>query len=236
MKCYLQKGEGDTIKLILLPGMDGTGKLFDPLIKLLPEAIDKEVIPLSSLKEGDAESQAYEIARRLGEEQIVIFAESYSGIIAYQLCQINTLNIKHVIFAASFLSRPSYFSRFGYLAPLSIIRFNLLPEFLLSWLFFGSVHRIELVKLFLSALQLVSNTTLKRRLKNIACMVEPDKTIQTACTYLQASNDKLVNKKAIISFQKLCINLHVKQIIGGHFIAQSNPEKCLEVIMAEFGL
>jgi pimeloyl-ACP methyl ester carboxylesterase len=216
--------------------MDGTGKLFDPIINLLPKTIDTEVIPLSSLKDGDAKSQAYEIAERLGEGQYVIFAESYSGTIAYQLCQNSSLNIKHVIFAASFLSRPSYISKFGYLAPVSIIRFNLVPKFFLSWLFFGSLGRIDLVKLFLVSLQLVSNTTLKNRLKNIASLSEPNKIIQTPCTYIQANKDKLVSKKAVAPFKKLCVNLRIKQIKGGHFIAQSNPQKCVEVICAEFSL
>jgi pimeloyl-ACP methyl ester carboxylesterase len=216
--------------------MDGTGKLFDPLINLLPETIDREVIPLSSLNEGDAKSQADEIAELLGEGRYVIFAESYSGAIAYQLCQNSTLNIKHVIFAASFLSRPSYISKFGYLAPVSIIRFNLVPKFLLSWLFFGSPNRIELVKLFLVSLQLVSNKTLKSRLRNIASLSEPTNIIKIPCTYIQANKDLLVSKKAVASFQKLCVNLRIEQIKGGHFIAQSNPQKCVEVICAEFSL
>ncbi len=220
-----------TSKLILLPGMDGTGQLFEPMINLLPVSIDTTVIPLSSLKEDDAKSQAYEIAKQFGEEPIMIFAESYSGLIAYQLCQISTLNIKHVFFAASFLARPSYISKFSYLAPISILRFNLIPKFFLSWLFFGSLNRKDLVDLFLKSLRLVSDATLKKRLKYIANLGEPSNRIHIPCTYLQATKDKLVSKKAVFQFQKVCANLQIKQLNGGHFIAQSNPKECVEAII-----
>ncbi|GAA0851802.1 hypothetical protein [Aliiglaciecola litoralis] len=216
--------------------MDGTGKLFGPIISLLPETIVSEVIPLSSLKEDDAISQANEIAQRIGNEQIVIFAESYSGIIAYQLCQMSSLNIKHVFFAASFLYRPSHISKFAYLAPISIIRLNLIPKFFLSWILFGSWYRKDLVGLFLQSLEQVSNATLKKRLKIISSLIEPNNLIQTPCTYLQAKKDKLVSKYAVIQFQKICVNLNIKKLDGGHFIAQSNPQKCVEVICAEYSL
>jgi len=216
--------------------MDGTGKLFEPIKGILPTHIDVEVIPLSRLKDGDAKSQAEEIAALIGNGEFVIFAESYSGAIAYELCQIPDLNINHVFFAASFLSRPSYISKFGYLAPLSILRVKLIPTFILSWLFFGSLNRPDLVDLFLCSLKLVSNNTLRQRLKRIANLNEPESKIRTPCTYLQATKDKLVSKRAIAVFQKLCVNLDVKQINGGHFIAQSNPEKCAEAISGVFAL
>ena len=32
------------MKLVLLPGLDGTGKLFEPLVKVLSDSIDMQII------------------------------------------------------------------------------------------------------------------------------------------------------------------------------------------------
>ena len=215
--------------------MDGTGKLFDPIKEFLPENIKVDVIKLSSLKGHDTESQAQELAKRLGKQEVVIFAESYSGSIAYKLAQMSDVNIKHIIFAASFLSRPSYLSKFGFIAPLSLLRLNLVPSLFLSWLFFGSSDRTDLVKLFLQALHLVSNEILRERLKIIASLTKPTKVVNVSSTYIQATKDKLVSSKSVTIFQKLFVNLQIKRIDGGHFIAQSNPKACAEVVVETFG-
>lgn len=231
-----QPSRDRTIKLILLPGMDGTGNLFEPILTYLPPSIDAEVIALSSLSGNDILSQAEEIAKLIGNQEVIIFAESYSGSIAYELTQMNEVNIKHLIFVASFLSRPSYLSKFGPIAPLFALRLNLVPSFLLSWLFFGSCKRNDLVKLFKQTLKLVANRTLKARLRTIASLTEPKKSINLPCTYIQATKDKLVHSNSITIFQKLCVNLKIEKIVGGHFIAQSNPKKCAEIVYKASGL
>lgn len=211
--------------------MDGTGKLFEPILGSLPPDIDVEVITLSSPEANDIQSQAIELAELIGQQEVVIFAESYSGAIAYRLAQVESTNIKHIVFAASFLARPSYLSKLSFLVPLSALRLNLVPSFILSWLFFDSYNRNDLVELFKQALKLVSNRTLKNRLKTIASLAEPKQQIKVPCTYIQALNDKLVNPNSVTVFQKLCVNLSIKKISGGHFIAQSSPEKCAEVVI-----
>lgn len=226
-----QPSRDQIIKLILLPGMDGTGKLFEPLLTYLPPSIDAEVIALSSLSSNCIRSQAEEIAELIGNQEVIIFAESYSGSIAYELAQMNFINIKHIIFVASFLSRPSVLSKFGPIAPLGVLRLNVVPSFLLSWLFFGSCKRNDLVKLFMHALNLVTNNTLKSRLRAIASLTEPKEPITVPCTYIQATKDKLVNPNSITVFQNLCVNLKTEKVVGGHFIAQCNPKKCADIIL-----
>ncbi len=212
--------------------MDGTGKLFEPLMGFIPSNIETEIITLSNLKGDNIKSQTEEIAKRIGKQEVVIFAESYSGPIAYELTQISQANIKRIIFAASFLSRPSYISKFYFLAPLSLLRLKLIPSIFLSWLFFGSFKRNDLVTLFMQALKLVSNGTLRERLKAISSLTEPSNQLEVPCTYIQATKDKLVSSKSINVFKKLCVDLQIKQISGGHFIAQSNPKTCAEVIIS----
>ena len=215
--------EGSLIKLLLIPGMDGTGKLFNPLIELLPKSLSTQVICLNLLHSEEPKEQASEIASLIGKEEIVILAESYSGSIAYHLSLISDLNIKHIIFAASFLEPPSKLAKLSGCLPLSLIRRGFIPSFVLSRLFFAQRNNKKLVSLFLAALKLVDNSTLKQRLKTISSLASPTYEVGVPCTYVSAKSDYLVSKKSVHIFSKLCVNINVFRAKGGHFIVQSNP-------------
>jgi hypothetical protein len=115
--------------------MDGTGKLFDPLLGELPNNIHTQVISLNSLDAQEPKEQALEIASLIDNDELIILSESYSGYIAYQLSLLPNLNIKHIIFAASFLENPKKFSRFNKLLSLRLVRSGLIPDFILSSIF-----------------------------------------------------------------------------------------------------
>jgi len=216
--------------------MDGTGILFDPLLKVIPESTDYEIIPLSKFQSKTPTLQAKELAKIIGNDDTIIFAESYSGLIAYELCKLNGISIKHVFFAAGFLERPSLISKFSRVLPLFFIRWKLIPASLLSHLFFGKASEIELVRLFYKSLSEVTDQTLKTRLNIISKAARPTEQINQPVTYISASNDWLVSNNSIDVFKELCSNLTIVNLEGGHFIVQSNPEKCWEQIRSVIAL
>lgn len=211
------------MKVLLIPGMDGTGKLFRPLLDELPSDIDTQVICLNDLKTQTPIEQALEIASSIGSEEVIILSESYSGYIAYHLSLLPNLNIKHVIFAASFLENPTWVIRFNKLLPLDLVRSGWISEIVLSPVLFAQRNNKNLVKLFMSSLKLVNNSTLRQRLKAIANLVRPNELVSVPCTYVQASNDYLISKRTVDAFKELCININIVKANGGHFIVQSNP-------------
>ncbi|PCJ32936.1 MAG: hypothetical protein COA90_01505 [Gammaproteobacteria bacterium] len=210
--------------------MDGTGELFQPLLALLPDNIDAQVISLNSLPSQQPETLSSQVAKFVGDDEVIILAESYSGFIAYNLCLNPDLNIKHVFFAASFLSSPSRLIVLRHLVPLSIIRSSLIPKRLLNIILFGFNAHSGLVELFLTSLQSVSNSSLKHRLNYISNMVEPTQQIAVPCTYIQASNDYLVSNRSVNAFKALCTTLNIIETDGGHFIVQSNPQLFVKLI------
>ncbi len=215
--------------------MDGTGELFNPLLDELPEHINTHVICLNSLTANEPKVQAIEIASTLGDEEVIILSESYSSYIAYQLCLLSHLNIKHVIFSAGFLSNPSKLSYLRNVLPLNIIRSGFIPGHILSLFLFAQRNNDKLVKLFNSSLQSVTNFTLKQRLEYIANLTTPAQELTIPATYVQASNDYLVSKKSVDVFTKICININVVKAEGGHFVVQSNPQffvKLIQNVMA----
>ena len=224
-------------KLVLLPGLDGTGLLFQPLLEILSELpISTKVIPLSDPVEGSPKIQAKNIAAQLAGEKVVLLAESYSGAIAYELCQNPQLNIEHVIFSASFLSRPTFTAWLASNFPVRLVRNPPLPEsFLASWLF-GDSARTDLVRMAKDALKNVSDSALSVRLGHIAAMKLPSRKVSIPSTYIRPTSDALVGAGAMRRVGEIYSEMGVIEVTGGHFIAQYNPQACAKVIGGVFAL
>ncbi|WP_157443079.1 hypothetical protein [Colwellia piezophila] len=210
--------------------------MFDPLLEELPEHIGTQVICLNSLCSQEPKEQALEIASLLDNDELIILAESYSGYIAYHLSLLPKLNIKHIIFAASFLENPSKLTRFNKLLPLNFVRSGFIPHFILSPVLFAQLGSKKLVELFLSSLKLINNSVLRQRLNVIANLVRPKEPISIPCTYVKASNDYLVSKKSVDVFTELCININIVKASGGHFIVQSNPSYFAKLVQGVIAL
>jgi pimeloyl-ACP methyl ester carboxylesterase len=218
------------VKLILIPGMDGTGLLFEPLIKLMNDDYDYEVICLNAFKNSSAAATLNIIEKAIGDEEVIVIAESYSGHIAHQLSLNSNLDIKHIIYAASFLENPTILTYFRCFLPLWLIRSDLLPTKLIGRLFFGKNKSPALVSLFLKALESVKDKELKSRLEDIRYLKLPLKISDIPSTYVLANQDYLIRKKCVDAFELYCSKFEYKEAIGGHFIVQSNPNYFIELI------
>ncbi|HEY7886192.1 MAG TPA: alpha/beta hydrolase [Cellvibrionaceae bacterium] len=220
----------DKLTLVMLPGLDGSGVLFEPLLALLPPEISVQVIRLSDFPSEDRAAQAQFLAERLGEAPCVIFAESYSGRLAYELALLPKVNIRHIIFVGSFLASPSRQSRRAHWLPAGLLKSRFILWRLLSYFLFHQ-YRPDLLALLSCAMANQSSVRLKQRLVNLADAQNPDKPISVACTYLQAKEDRLVDTTALVGIRAVCISLDVVQVEGGHFIAQTEPQLCRDIIL-----
>ncbi|MET0090382.1 MAG: hypothetical protein ABW068_10250 [Candidatus Thiodiazotropha sp.] len=71
------------MKLIMLPGLDGTGRLFKGFLQCYPGEARVVSLPMDGPQ--DHRALAQRISPRLPEEDYVLLAESYSGLIAMHL-------------------------------------------------------------------------------------------------------------------------------------------------------
>ena len=94
------------MKLVLLPGMDGTGLMFRPFIDAAyNHSIDVISYP-NDTSQKYTELIGFVKDRLPSEVEFIIIAESFSGPIAYALMKEVIPNLKAVIFVASFLENP----------------------------------------------------------------------------------------------------------------------------------
>jgi pimeloyl-ACP methyl ester carboxylesterase len=220
--------------LLLLPGLDGTGLIFEPLLRSLPEEIDAQVVrypadhTMSFQEHVDFARQQLPI-----DKPFVLLAESFSGPVGMQLLAEPPDNLIGVIFVATFSRYP---------IPFLLDMSNHLPQNLLlklfSTTFFSRFFCLggasdDAVKIFRKALTTVKLNVLSNRLQILAELPPPpDAKFSGPCLYLQASNDRLVPERALVPMQKHLPQLQVEKIIGPHIILLNQPETGARLISA----
>jgi len=219
------------MKLVLLPGLDATGLLFQPLLKTLPKDIDVVVLsyPTDVLMTYD-ELVEYVYAL-LPKDNFILVAESFSGPIAYQLLQRKLSCLHSVIFVATFLESPRpLLSRLSTLFSPNQIR--MMPDFMIKSFLLGRSANNEMLRLFKESLKKVSPEVLSFRLKELSTLNQSQNEVagKTKATYIQASNDNLVLKKSLNDFKKVFSELEIFEVKGSHFILQTNPQACAKII------
>lgn len=215
--------------------MDGTGTLFEPLLDELSE-LDTEVIPLPNSGAQDYASLAEVVAKAIGKRECVLLAESYSGGIAEFLVRNHNLNIKHIIFVASFLSSPSrILSRLAASLPIkALAAIPVLAPFAFKALLLGWSATPKTISLFRKALGEVDSRVLSMRLLQIAEYRSAGASAETYSTYIRPSGDLLVgdrSKELMAAFP----NLKIVEVAGPHFVLQAEPEACAKAILVSVG-
>lgn len=94
------------MRVVLLPGLNGSSTLFGPLLAHLHPTLDVQVLELPAQGSQKPENLADQLLDELGKTPYVLLGESFSGPLAYQLALRQPPGLRGVIFAASFLSRP----------------------------------------------------------------------------------------------------------------------------------
>ncbi len=216
------------IKLVLLPGLDGTGELFIPLIEALPSFIKTQIITYDPNKEQTYKELVEYVISSLPQEEFALLGESFSGPIAYQVALTQPKQLKSLILVATFLENPRpLLLKF---IPNSRVLALPIPTILSRIFFLGFSVKIETIELFKRAIKTVSPKVIAYRLKEIAQLELSGQNIKLKTIYIQASNDKLVPAKSLKNWQKVCNNINVFKVTGEHLILQANPIKCAEII------
>src|SRR5438034_9685590 len=86
-------------QLVLLPGLDGTGSLFSPLLAELPRDLHTKTVSYPNDKALSLDEHARWVIRQLPTDRAVLLAESFSGLVALRALMEPSSRIDAVIFA-----------------------------------------------------------------------------------------------------------------------------------------
>jgi pimeloyl-ACP methyl ester carboxylesterase len=218
------------MKLVLLPGLDGTGKLFSPLLMALSE-FDCEVITLPENGDQDYLCLTAWVKKRLPEQDFILIAESFSGPIAATIVMEGIKNLKGIVFVATFLSAPNKpLIKISRLLPIKFLSSLPLATFIHRALFLGMSADKELLRLFQSTITMLPSALIQARLTSILSLPVKLEECDLPVVYIRASGDKLVSEIKANEFSRYFKHLTLKIIDGPHFILQAQPVECAAII------
>jgi len=222
------------ITLVLLPGLDGTGWLFEPLVGVLPSYLKPLVIAYPVDKSlGYSELLLHARGKIPTDEPFVLLAESFSGALAVKLAATNPSNLKALILCASFITNPAP----TLIRPLRFLInpgfFKLRPaEFMVRRYLLGQKASSDLVNAFWEATKSVSPQVLASRMRSVLNVDVRDalKQCRVPILYLAAKRDRLVGERNAVEIRSLFPRVETKIIDAPHFLLQSEPKAAMKAI------
>jgi pimeloyl-[acyl-carrier protein] methyl ester esterase len=216
-------------KLILLPGLDGTGELFTDFVKALPNNFETLVLRYPTDRFLSYKQLAAFVTSAISmDHPSVLVAESFSTPLAIQLAAATTrTNLKGIVLCAGFVSSPVGGLRRLICSLLSPVAFRfVLPEFAARLMLVGPDPQSLLLAAVRHAVSSVKPSVLSGRLNAVlACDVRPElKKVAVPILYLQARQDRLVSRASLEEIQRIKPETSVSVIAGPHLLLQRESQ------------
>lgn len=221
--------------LVLLPGLDGTGNLFAPLIPELPRALHVIILAYPH----DRFLSYPELVSWLGEfvpgdRPFAILGESYGSTLAVKFAATHPPNLTGVILCAGFISNPV--RKCGPLPKLLarpwFFRFRP-PDFLREYftLGFGAPESLKLI-LRRTVRSVNMEVFAKRARATIDCDARQEiREVKVPLLYLQAANDRLVGSECLDEIIRLHPETISISIRAPHLLLQREPRVAAQAII-----
>jgi pimeloyl-ACP methyl ester carboxylesterase len=214
------------MRLVLLPGLNGSSSLFAPLLAQLGD-LPCSVLELPHHGPQGHDNLAKALGDQLGKTPFVLLGESFSGPLAFRLALRHPSAMKSLILAASFLSPPHPLLPLACRLPIPT---NLpAPAWLLRWLCIEDAAPAVL-QLLENEVRHLSPQLVRQRLQAMARLQSPPANLSLPTLHLWPTRDRLVSRAAAASIGVHCRDLRVSRIEGPHFLLQSRPRDCAQAI------
>jgi len=211
------------MRLVLLPGLDGTGALFAPFQAAAPRGLSLSVVPLpveATDYAGLARAMAAEVS--LGPDTVLL-AESFSGPLALRVAEHQAPAA--VVLVNSFVRAPAA-ARWSRFVPAPLFALRAPDAALRRWLL-GPDASPALLRAFRSALRRVPARVLAARVRALATLDATSHLARLRCPlfYLRGTADRLVSPRSLETIMALAPAMRVCEVPGPHLLLQAEPER-----------
>jgi pimeloyl-ACP methyl ester carboxylesterase len=221
--------------LVLLPGLDGTGKLFAEFLKVLDSSIGTLVVAYpEDIPMNYDQLEALVTAALPTDRPFVLLGESFSGPLAIRVAARRPEFLVGLVLCVTFASNP--YSWVGAWArPLAkFLPLKSLPRWVRAPLMWGSASPNRAPRQSERAMAGVSAMVIRQR---IASLLAVDETavlvhISAPTLVLCATRDRVVSKAATLTI--MCGIAHAQRvdIDGPHLLLQTCPKECAAAVLA----
>jgi len=222
------------MKLVLLPGMDGTGILFTRFIAALRGEFNALIVSYprqTVLSNSDLDRVVRSAIPET--EPFVLLAESFSSPIAIRLAAGPPENMKGVVICAGFANSPLRGAmRLAALALAPILFQFTPPDVVLRWFLMGRNGDPSLLPVLRGALAGVKPKVLVSRLGLVLNCDERAtlQRVQLPILLIRPKSDRLIADAVYEEIRRSNPTVRVVEIDSGHLILQTDPERCAEKI------
>jgi pimeloyl-[acyl-carrier protein] methyl ester esterase len=222
------------MKLLLLPGLDGTGELFADFVKSLSETYSAAVLkyPTDRFLNYTELKSLVELATQ-SSDPFVLVAESFSTPLAIKFAATRPSNLKGVVLCAGFATSPlKGLSRLFSILVMPFLFRMKLPGFAVKYFLIGPTSQQSLMTSVLAAVSSVEPKVLSGRLREVlSCDARIELSeIAVPILYLQADLDRLVPARCLEDVRQIIPQVEVARIAGPHLLLQCEPHLAAEVV------
>jgi len=214
--------------LVMLPGLDGTGKFFAEFIRRMGAGVRVQVVvyprdqPMSY-----AELEVLVRAALPTDRRYFILGESFSGPLAIRIAADPPPGLAGVILCGTFVKNPFPWLRWA--SPMAArLPIKSLPRWLRAILMWGSAAPQRAPAREERAMSGVAAAVIGRRIGEILAV---DETPRLACIelpilVLTARRDRILPRAATRWMLESARGAQIAEIDGPHLLLQSRPEEC----------
>ena len=221
------------MKLILMPGMDGTGLFFRPLLDALPREASTQVLAYPGFELNSYSTLLPLIRRALPtSEKYILVAESYSGPLALMIGAECPVGMCGIVLSASFVQSPAWW------APKSMRHlvvgpaFTLFPAFTRAKALLGGYSSPALRALSREVYRLVSASVLAARVRETLAVdvVSELRACQVPILYIRGTNDNVVPERCLRVIQRERPDVQTVSFPAPHMVLQARPNESVQAI------
>lgn len=219
---HSKKIEKVMITIVLLPGMDGTGSMFDPFVATLGNYFN--IIIVRYPTSGSLGYKELEEIARLSlpnNGDFIILGESFSGPIAVSLASTHPRGLVGLVLCSTFIRNPKpVFNAFSWLV--DFLPVKLAPHFVHSHFLIGRWATKSLESAMKTAINQVSSAAFRARISAVLSVdvSTPMSLVSVPTLYLQASQDRLVPRSAAAEIANIYPETEIVSFDAPHFLLQ----------------
>ena len=218
--------------LVLLPGLDGTGKLFSEFVNVLGSSVDSRIVAYPKDQPlGYDELEALVMAAIPRNQPFILLGESFSGPLAIRIAARAPAGLAAVILCASFARNP--FPWLWWARPLAaFLPLKSLPRWVRAPLMWGSASPQRAPAQMERAMAGVSPTVIRCR---IAALLAADESaalglLRLPMLVLRARRDRVISRAATRWILKTLPSAQMAEIDGPHLLLQTRPAECADAV------
>ncbi len=214
-------GSESRTRVLMLPGLDGTGFLLAPAVGACPGELEPIVQGLPNEEPLDYEALTDRVTAVLpAGKPYVLLGESFSGPLVLEIAARRPAGLLGVVLVATFVTRPK--PRWITLFPWSLLLRFPVPRFLVRHYLIGRHGSSQLAAILQQMTKWVPPKLMAYRIRLVSCVDarEALRLCPVPIFYLQASEDRLVPERALAEILRVRPDVEHRRIEAPHLVLQ----------------